>query len=443
MGDSVSFTAGESFDRPELQPTIPLLRRTIGPLALMLATPPLALTLWLVTTRYGGSVERLLSEATWATWLDQLPRPSVWALVLVACWCAFQWALLLVLPGPEYLGPLTASGARPVYKKNGLAAWGVTHALLVAGFASGVLSATSFYHRYGELLSTLALLAFAVCAILYVKARHAPNSPDRVVTGYPLFDYFQGIELHPTIFGTSLKQLVNSRIAMMGWSAVVVSFCAHQFSTPAGLSSALLVSSAIVIVYLFKFFLWETGYFASLDVMHDRFGYYICGGVLAWVPAVYPSAQLYLTATRRDIGPVAAAACLVLGVVAIALNYAADAQRQLVRQTGGQCEIWGGPPRVIRARYRGRDGLDHENLLLVSGYWGIARHFHYAPEVCLALAWTLPAGLLFAPYVYVVFLTLLLLDRAGRDDKRCERKYGSAWGTYRKLVPYKVIPLIY
>jgi len=409
----------------------------------MAVTPPLALTLWLANTRYGGSFHRLLSEATWSAWLSELPRPSAWALTLIACWCAFQWALLRVLPGSEFLGPLTASGARPAYKKNGLAAWAVSHALLMAGFYSGVLSATTFYQHYGELLATLAMLAFPLCAVLYFKGIHAPNSPDRVVTGHRLFDYFQGIELHPTIFGTSLKQLVNSRISMMGWSAIVVAFCAHQMSTPAGLSSALLVSSAIAIAYLLKFFVWETGYFTSLDVMHDRFGYYICGGVLAWVPAVYPSAQLYLTASPREISPLAAIGCLLLGAVAIAVNYAADAQRQLFRQTAGQCEVWGEPPRVIRASYRGRDGLARENLLLVSGYWGLARHFHYVPEVCLALAWTLPAGLLFAPYVYVVFLTLLLLDRAGRDDKRCESKYGSAWMTYRNLVPYKVIPLIY
>ncbi len=409
----------------------------------MVFTPPLALTLWLVIVRYGGSLSRFFAEATFASWLAELPRPSLWALAVVACWCAFQWALLRLLPGGEYRGPVTASGASPVYKKNGLAAWAVTHALLIAGFYSGVLSPTALYDHYGEVLATLALLVFPLCAGLYLKGIHAPNSPDRTITGYRVFDYFQGVELHPTAFGTSLKQLVNSRISMMGWSAIAVALCAYQMSTPAGLSSALFVSSAIAIVYLFKFFLWETGYFTSLDVMHDRFGYYICGGVLAWVPAVYPSAQLYLAASPREMSLAAASACILLGLVAIAINYAADAQRQRVRQTGGQCEIWGGPARVIRASYRGWDGLERENLLLVSGYWGLARHFHYLPEVCLAIAWTVPAGPYFAPYVYVVFLTLLLLDRAGRDDKRCAIKYGNAWTTYRKLVPYKVIPRVY
>jgi len=39
-------------------------------------------------------------------------------------------------------------------------------------------------------------------------------------------------------------------------------------------------------IYNFKFFLWETGYFNSMDIQHDRAGYYICWGCLVWVPAV-------------------------------------------------------------------------------------------------------------------------------------------------------------
>jgi 7-dehydrocholesterol reductase len=210
------------------------------------------------------------------------------------------------------------------------------------------------------------------------------------------------------------------------------------------LTAALAVSSALLIVYLFKFFAWETGYFASLDIMHDRFGYYICWGVLAWVPAVYPCAQFYLAAHPQDVGWLAAAACGAFGLAAIGVNYAADAQRQRVRQSGGQCRVWGSVPRTITAKYRGDDGLERENLLLVSGYWGLSRHFHYLPELSVALLWTLPAGLTHVtPYFYVVFLGILLWDRAGRDDKRCAAKYGGAWAAYQKLVPYKIVPHVY
>jgi 7-dehydrocholesterol reductase len=32
--------------------------------------------------------------------------------------------------------------------------------------------------------------------------------------------------------------------------------------------------------YLVKFYMWETGYWGSMDIQHDRAGYYICWGCL-------------------------------------------------------------------------------------------------------------------------------------------------------------------
>ena len=42
-------------------------------------------------------------------------------------------------------------------------------------------------------------------------------------------------------------------------------------------------------VYCFKFFMWETGYWKTMDIAHDRAGYYLCWGCLNWVPAIYTS----------------------------------------------------------------------------------------------------------------------------------------------------------
>ena len=84
------------------------------------------------------------------------------------------------------------------------------------------------------------------------------------------------------------------------------------------------------------------------------------------------------------------------------------------------------------AKYRTEKDEEKTSLLLVSGWWGVSRHFHYLPEIAAAFFWTSPAGFThFMPYFYVVFLTFLLLDRSYRDDKRCEKKYGKYWLEYR------------
>ena len=57
-----------------------------------------------------------------------------------------------------------------------------------------------------------------------------------------------------------------------------------------------------------KFFLWETGYWNSMDIQHDRAGYYLCWGCLCWVTCVYTSPVLYLAMHPVQLGlPVASA----------------------------------------------------------------------------------------------------------------------------------------
>ena len=246
--------------------------------------------------------------------------------------------------------------------------------------------------HFGEILATLVLFALVFCLFLYFKGVYRPTSEDRSVTGNFIWDYYWGVELHPALFGVNLKQLINCRLSMMGWSIIVCAFALKQAELTGHISNAMLVSVAITVVYLFKFFWWESGYFTSLDIMHDRFGYYICWGVLAWVPAVYALTAQYLVLRPHDWPWPVAVAIFLLGIGAIYVNYAADAQRQRVRATGGATTVWGRAPELIRARYSTADGKHHDSLLLASGWWGVARHFHYVPEITLALAWSLPAG---------------------------------------------------
>jgi 7-dehydrocholesterol reductase len=94
------------------------------------------------------------------------------------------------------------------------------------------------------------------------------------------------------------------------------------------------------------------------------------------------------------------------------------------------------------ASYKTQKGETRESLLLVDGWWRLSRHFHYVPEILASLAWSLPSlnsGFV-GPYFYVIYLTILLTDRAYRDDDRCSKKYGKYWDEYCDIVPYKIVP---
>jgi 7-dehydrocholesterol reductase len=419
--------------------------RTWGfPLLLIACTPPTTLLLWITVTHFDGSFLGILGSDP-ATVLSLVPLPSWTALGIFGVWAAFQALLLGLLPGAEHLGPVTPAGVRPRYRLNGVSAFIVTHiAWFAATYGLDLFSPAVVYHHFGALLSTLSLFALVFCAGLYLKGVLAPSSPDAGRTGNLIWDYYWGVELHPTVGGLSLKQLFNCRLAMMGWSILLLSFAAAQVELHGSLSNAMAVSVGLQVAYIFKFFWWEGGYFNSLDIMHDRFGFYICWGVTAWLPCVYTLVGFYLVDHPIHWHPAAAAAMVVFGLASIYVNYAADEQRQRVRATGGETTVWGRKPEVIVARYVPADGTPRESLLLVSGWWGVSRHFHYLPELALSAAWTLPAGFThLLPWFYVVYLTILLVDRQGRDERRCAAKYGADWERYRQRVPWRIIPGIY
>ena len=421
-------------------------RMTLGPLLLMVLTPPAAIVFWIVCTHLDGSLVRLFSAEGLRVALEHFPAPSWAAAAILATFLGVELALLLALPGRIYEGPLAPSGARPRYKLNGVAAFFVTLGLFLgASYGAHLFDAGIVWDHFGAILSTIIAFAFVFCLGLYFKGIHAPSTGDSSSSGNFIFDYYWGTELHPSVLGVNLKQLINCRFGMMGWAVIVVSFAAKQASLNHGHpTNAMLVCVGLQLVYILKFFWWESGYFTSLDIMHDRFGYYICWGVMCWIAAVYTLSAQYNVLRPVEISTPYAVFCAALGLASIWANYEADAQRQRTRATNGDTTVWGKPPVLVRARYRTADGVEHESLLLASGYWGIARHFHYVPEILLALAWSLPAGASgFVPYFYVTFLTILLLDRAVRDDKRCRTKYGADWDAYCAKVPYKVVPGVF
>ena len=424
------------------------LRQTIVPAALITVCPPTAILIWYTHTALHGSIGALLDQfardgffsSLWSIWKPVFfGTKTAWA--IIGIFAVVELLLMRVLPGKPFHGPVTANGNVPVYKANGVLAFVTSLALFLgASYGLELFSPTIVFDNFGGILGALNVFSLVFCAMLYVKGRNWPSSSDHGTSGNPVFDYYWGTELYPRILGWDVKMFTNCRFGMMAWPIILLSFAAKQEQLY-GLSDAMMVSVGLQLVYVAKFFWWETGYLRSLDIMHDRAGFYICWGCLVWVPSVYTSASLYLVHHPNHLGLPLALAIFALGVTSIFINYLADAQRQRVRATGGKTTVWGKPPVVLVGRYTTEKGEQKESLLLASGWWGISRHFHYVPEVLGALFWTLPA--LFVnvlPYFYVVFLSILLTDRAFRDDGRCAIKYGDDWKAYCAKVRYKIIP---
>lgn len=426
------------------------MRNTLGPLLLMLLCPPFVMLMWYTNTALEGSLYELLNLITQQGLFQTIYK--VWAPYFfgsaiawqsIACFIVIELLLMRLLPGKVWHGPITPKGNVPVYKANGLLAFFTSMVLFsTASFGLNLFPASILYDNLGPILGALNLFSLLFCGLLYVKGRFYPSSTDAGTTNNILFDYYWGTELYPRIFGLHIKKFITCRFGMMSWGLFLISYCAKQAEL-GGLANSMLISVILQMLYIAKFYVWENGYLRSLDIMHDRAGFYICWGCMVWVPCIYTSPSMYLVLHPIHLSFGVATFLLCLGAFCITINYLADKQRLITRSTEGNCKVWGKQPVTLLARYKTEEGHSKHTLLLASGWWGIARHFHYVPELAASFLWAAPALFThFSPYFYVCYLTILLVDRAYRDDRRCAKKYGQDWNKYCELVPYKIIPFL-
>ncbi|XP_062093890.1 7-dehydrocholesterol reductase-like isoform X2 [Humulus lupulus] len=130
----------------------------------------------------------------------------------------------------------------------------------------------------------------------------------------------------------------------------------------------MLVNTILMLVYVTKFFWWEAGYWSTMDIAHDRAGFYICWGCLVWVPSIYTSPGMYLVNHPVHLGTQLALYILVAGILCIYINYDCDRQRQEFRRTNGKALVWGKAPSKITATYTTTTGETKSSILLTSGW---------------------------------------------------------------------------
>lgn len=172
------------------------------------------------------------------------------------------------------------------------------------------------------------------------------------------------MELYPRIGAFDLKTWTNCSMGMMSWAVLPLCFAVKQYETQGYVSNSMLVSAILQQIYVFKFFLcvdtvasrvlllrrgqtlpnegfthtlpvysiaikvadhcrlankcstfrWESGYWCTMDIAHDRAGYYLCWGCLVWVPSIYTSPALYLVKHPINLHPLLATAFFVAGM---------------------------------------------------------------------------------------------------------------------------------
>lgn len=338
-----------------------------------------------------------------------------------------------VLPGRIVPGAVLEDKSRKHYKCNGLLSLLLLLAALIVGAKMGFLTLVVIAEKGGQLLSTTLAFCLLVSLMIYIagcKSRSKSASLRPHLTGNFLHDWWFGVQLNPSFLGIDLK-FFTIKAGMMGWFFLNLSIAARRFQNEGSLTLAMILYQAFSMIYVLDYFWFEEFMTSTWDIIAENFGFMLIFGDLAWIPFTFSIQGWWLLTHEAELTRVAAALNVVIFILGFAVFRGANKQKHVFKKDPNSL-IWGRPPKTVGGK------------LLVSGYWGIARHCNYLGDIIVAFSLSLPCGASSpVPYFYPLYLFTLLLWRERRDEARCKEKYRDLWEEYCKAVPWRIFPYLY
>ncbi|KAF1816437.1 ERG4/ERG24 ergosterol biosynthesis protein [Eremomyces bilateralis CBS 781.70] len=417
------------------------------------------------------TLDKLKEETGWAGWSSLF---NCEAFALTVGYYLLSLFLYAIIPANEVSGTMLRYGGRLRYRFNAFYSALATLAGLAAYTAyHGIEDAplwTFIWENYIPIMTSNIILSIIFATYTYLKSFgvRPPGNPERRelashgLTGNMIHDWFMGRELNsrikiPLIPEVDIKTWMELRPGMLLWMILNATFVIHQYRTYHYISFSMLFSVGTQTLYVIDSIFMEPAILTTIDVIVDGFGFMLSFGDLVWVPFIFSLQPRYLA-----VHPVT------LTYPQIALIFATEALGYYIfRASNNEKNIFRNnpeDPRVAHLEYlETRSG----SRLLVSGWWGRARHINYCGDWIQSWAYCLPTGLagyeivrsagggtsvevgearywgMVVTYFYLAYFAVLLVHRERRDDAKCRNKYGADWEEYCRRVPYRIIPYVY
>jgi 7-dehydrocholesterol reductase len=360
------------------------------------------------------------------------------------------------VPGYLAKGPVTPAGNMQLFKINSLTCWFVNVVCFyVFGVHAQLFDADYPSRNIGAMYNVATLFGICYAIAAYAKGRLAPTNTDAAFRDNWPQDFFLGIELSPRLpftAATSLIHQLDSKLftighcGMISWTIMNLSHAARMYKDHNGaISMSMILVNVFQAIYTVDWAWKEVWYLYTIDMRHDRLGFYLGWGSLAWLPVMYCIQAWYLSLRApSDVVLSQTDVAVIVGVFLLGMTLFRLANNQKDEfRAAPSANIWGAKPKYIEAKYSTGDGKMHTSLLLCSGYWGVSRHFNYLSDLFICLSFSLPCRSAVLPYFYLVYMFALLLHRSIRDDRKCRAKYGEDWDKYCERVPYVLVPYVY
>ncbi|KAJ5943494.1 Ergosterol biosynthesis ERG4/ERG24 [Penicillium verrucosum] len=431
------------------------------------------------------SLDKLEEEVGW-------PQDGLKAFfnMRVTMWVLSYYFLSLILyvflPGEVVEGTELACKGRLRYKFNAFssAIW-ILSGLALGTYVYGAdfVIWVFIWDNYLQIITANLVICIVLATFVYAKSFSVPKlgQPNPKLrelapgghTGNALYDFFLGRELNPRIqlpipFVDEASRTIDINVwcemrpGLLGWIILNLSNMARQYRTYGYISNSIVLSTASQTFYVLDALYMEPAVLTTMDVIMDGFGYMLSFGHLVWVPFIYNLQTRYLAVfpvvlSLRDI-------LLILTITGVGYWIFRGANNQKNRFRTDPND-----PHLKHIKYI---QTSSGSKLMISGWWGLARHINYLGDWLMSWSYSLPTGVagytiiesingagdiqkqaiqtpevrgwgIVFTYFFMLYFGILLIHREGRDEEKCKRKYGADWKRYTSIVRSRIIPGIY
>jgi len=110
-----------------------------------------------------------------------------------------------------------------------------------------------------------------------------------------------GLELNPSLIGIDLKTWAI-RPGLIGWILINFSVAAKQYEITGTLANSMVLAQLFALTYAINhFFLFESVYLQTWDIISENFGLMLVWGDLVWIPFGFAIQPWYLLANPIDL----------------------------------------------------------------------------------------------------------------------------------------------
>ncbi|ORX49430.1 ERG4/ERG24 ergosterol biosynthesis protein [Hesseltinella vesiculosa] len=430
---------------------------------MMIGFPALMYYFWVCLEYHQG---RLIWPTAWdlgslaSFWWNDLwtpivqgAAPTMPAFSIYMGYVLLSFVLAYVANGPIVAGlPIPSlKGARLKYLCNGLSSWYWTLALAAALHSTGVFDLASIVDHFGSIMTIAILWGFTMTTLVYVAS--CVQGTNHRMSGNFFYDYFMGASLNPRVGHVDLKMWAEIRVPWPVLFFLSLSCLVKQYQVHGEISASLSFMVLAHFLYANACQKGEECIPTSWDIFYEKDGFMLIFWNMAGVPFTYCYASLYLLKSELATGKAITHSLpytIFLYTLLLVGYYVFDtgnSQKNRFRmEQNGSFFTRNAFPQLPWGHIKNPSYIKtkHGNLLLTSGWWGIARKPHYTADLMMSISWGLITGFgSFLPYFYFCFFLVVLTHRVSRDMERCAKKYGDDWVEYCRRVPYIFIPYVY